>query len=86
MRGGSAVNNDSRPLFQHGTLSAVDDAVTLRHATLPQLAADLRRRAREYEEGLFANGTAPGTGGVWRPQWAGMLRRMARRLEANAPT
>jgi len=66
---------------QHGTLSTVDGAIALRYATYIDIAAELRRRAKEYEDAMFVSGTAPSLGGLWRSQLPQELRDLAQRLE-----
>ena len=60
--------------------------VTLHNATYADIAAELRRRA-EWHDGtveLTADDSIAEALRAYNPRWAGVLRRMARRLEEGA--
>ena len=79
------VGNDTRPLFQHGTLSTVDGAIALRYATYIDIAAELRRRAEchDGEVELTINDSIAEALRAYNPRLADRLRGIAERLEVE---
>lgn len=61
-----------------------DKVIDLREATCAELAAELRRRAELHDaDPVSETASIAETLRNYDPQWAGVLRRMARRLEID---
>ena len=77
------MSNNTRLLYEHGTLSVVDAAVTLRGATYAEMGAELQRRAELYDaEEVSLTASIAELLRNYDPEQARRLRRLAERLEA----
>ena len=77
------MSSNTRPLYEHGTLSAADTTVTLRDATYAEMGAELQRRAKAYEESLISDSSATTQAVTWTydPERPRRLRKLAGWLE-----
>ena len=77
------MSNNTRPLYEHGTLSTRGAAATLRGATYAEMGAELRRRAKAYEKSLNSDSSAPSRPVSWTydPERARRLWKLAGWLE-----